>query len=70
MEDSATTNLVVLGDFNAAMNSLFESELFDLCNTHQLVVSDHVALVRDSRQYTYVSDAHCTTSWLDRVLYR
>ena len=22
---------------------------------------------RDSGQYTYVSDAHCTTSWLDHV---
>ena len=64
IEDSATSILVVLGDNNAAANSSFESELFDFCNTHQLVVSDDVALGRESGQYFYVSDAHCTTSGL------
>ena len=27
IEDSVTSNLIVLGDFNAAVNTLFESEL-------------------------------------------
>ena len=39
-----------------------------MCKSHQLVVSDYAAFGRDSGQYTYVSDAHCTTSWLDHVL--
>ena len=47
---------------------MYQSELFDLCNTNQLVVSDQVVLGWIPEQYTYVSDAHCTTSWLDRVL--
>ena len=43
IEDSVTSNLIVLGDFNAAVNTLFESELVNMCNTHQLVVSDYEA---------------------------
>ena len=41
-----------------------------MCKAYQLVVSDQVALGRDSGQYrpTYVSDAHYGTSWLDNVL--
>ena len=47
IEDSVTSNLIVLGDFNAAVNTLFESELVNMCNTHQLVVSDYEAYGRD-----------------------
>ena len=67
-EESVTSNLIVLGDFNAAVDTVFESELLEMCKSHQLVVSDYAAFGRDSGQYTYVSDAHCTTSWLDHVL--
>ena len=68
IEESVTSNLIVLGDFNAAVDTVFESELLDMCKSHQLVVSDYAAFGRDSGQYTYVSDAHCTTIWLDHVL--
>ena len=68
IEESVTSNLIVLGDFNAAVDSVFESELLEMCKTYQLVVSDYAVYGRDSGQYTYVSDAHCTTSWLDHVL--
>ena len=30
IEDSVTSNLIVLGDFNAAVNTLFESELVNM----------------------------------------
>ena len=62
IEESATSNFIVLGDFNAAVDTVFECELLEKCKTYQLVISDHVALGRDSGQYTYVSDAHCTIS--------
>ena len=68
IEESVTSNLIVLGDFIAAVDSVFESELLEMCKTYQLVVSDYAVYGRDSGQYTYVSDAHCTTSWLDHVL--
>ena len=40
IEESATSKLVVLGDFNAAVDTVFESELLEMCKSHQLVVSD------------------------------
>ena len=68
IEESVTSILIVLGDFNAAVDTVFEPELLEMCKSHQLVVSDFAAFGRDSGQYTFVSDAHCTTSWLDHVL--
>ena len=54
IEVSATSNLIVLGEFNAAVNSVFKCELLKLCKTYQLVVSNHVALGQDSKQYKYL----------------
>ena len=68
IEESVTSNLIVLGDFNAAVDSVFESEFLEMCKKYQLVVSDDAVYGRDSGQYTYVRDAHCTTSRLDHVL--
>ena len=68
IEESVTSNVIILGDFNAAVDTVFESELLEMCKSHQLFVSDYAVLGRDSGQYTYVSDAHCTISWLDHML--
>ena len=68
IEESVTSILILLGDFNAAVDTVFESELLKMCKSHQLVISDFAAFGRDSGQYTFVSEAHCTTSWLDHVL--
>ena len=43
IEESVTSNLIVLGDFNAAVDTVFESELLEMCKSHQLVVSDYAA---------------------------
>ena len=39
-----------------------------MSTTSHLVFSDYAVYGRDSGQYTYVSDAHCTTSWLDHMV--
>ena len=39
-----------------------------MCRTLNLIISDYSVYDRESEQYTYVSDAHNTTSWLDHVL--
>ena len=31
IEESATNNLIVLGDFNAAVDTVFECELLEMC---------------------------------------
>ena len=70
IKESGTSYLIVLGDFNAAVDTVFESELLEMCKSHQLVVSDYAAFGRGSGQYTYVSYVHCTctTSWFYHVL--
>ena len=64
IEESCTNNNVILGDFNATLNSVFEGELF-MCSTFDLVISDYGTFGQTSGQFTHVSDAHGTTSWLN-----
>ena len=66
--DSSTSNLILLGDFNADVNTLFETELMAMCDTLNLTISDYIIFGRFSGQFTHVSDAHNTTSWLDHVI--
>ena len=68
LEESCTNNIVILDDFNATLNSVFESELLEMCSTFDLVISDYGTFGRTSGQFTHVSDAHGTTSWLDHVI--
>ena len=69
-DESPTSHIIVLGDFNAAVDTLFETELLEMCKTLNLIISDYNVYGhgRESGEYTYVSDAHNTTSWLDHVL--
>ena len=68
MEEIATSNIVVLGDFNAAKDTKFENELLLWCNSNNCILSDKEILGDDLDTHTYVSDAHCTTSWLDHIV--
>ena len=54
--------------FNAAVGTLFESELLKLYKIYKLVISDYNVYGRESRQYTYVSDSHFPTSWLNHLI--
>ena len=68
VEEIATSNIVVLGDFNAAKDTKFENELLLWCNSNNCIMSDKEILGDDLDTHTYVSDAHCTTSWLDHIV--
>ena len=39
-----------------------------MCNNIGLVISDYETYGRTSETYTYVSDAHNSTSWLDHFI--
>ena len=68
IDEGSTSNLILLGDFNAAVNTTFESERVDLCISYTLIISDYITYGQDSGQFTYVSDAHHRTSWLDHIV--
>ena len=63
-----TAQIVIAGDFNAAINTPFEHELLEMCKDNHLIISDSGYLGRDSGTSTYVSAAHHTSSWLDHII--
>lgn len=68
IEAAPSTKIIVVGDFNANVNTNFEHELLEMCKRSQLVVSDFQWFGKHSECFTYVSDAHMTTSWLDHYI--
>ena len=68
IEDSDMYNFIILGDFNSAVDTPFESELLDSCSAYELTISDYQRYGRGSGQFTYVSDAHNSTSWHDHII--
>ena len=68
VEDCHSTKIAIIGDFNAAVGTTFEDELLELCTHHKLIIADYEKYGRTSNQFTYVSDAHSTTSWLDHII--
>ena len=58
----------ILGDFNADIQStsIFGAELSDFCDNNELCFVDKERLLPDT--FTYTSQAHGTTSWLDHCI--
>ena len=40
IEDSDMYNFIILGDFNSAVDTPFESELLQFCSAYELTISD------------------------------
>ncbi|CAH2104856.1 unnamed protein product [Euphydryas editha] len=58
----------VMGDFNADPGKLFYNELMNICNEQQWSCLDVDMLGLDSNTFTFISDVHGTTSWLDHCI--
>ena len=63
-----TPYVFVLGDFNADIlsDSVFGTELVEFCNLNKLDFIDKCLL--PSSSFTFISQAHFTTSWLDHCI--
>ncbi|KAI5639815.1 hypothetical protein NE865_07715 [Phthorimaea operculella] len=72
IENSDTECVIVLGDYNANLakvNSLFGTELMDYCKEQNWVCADYSLLLGTApNTFTYRSNAHGTTSWLDHCI--
>ena len=62
-----------VGDFNAditecngKVNKAFGRELISFVEEEEFIICDQMSLCKSS--YTYISDAHSTTSWLDHCI--
>ena len=68
IDESPTSSIAIIGDFNAAIDTHFDVELQELCSNVSLLISDCDYYGRTSGKFTHVSNAHGTTSWLDHVI--
>ena len=68
IESVNTPYVYVLGDFNADIqsDSVFGSELVEFCTLNKLDFIDRITL--PSSSFTFISQAHGTTSWLDHIV--
>ena len=65
-EDYDHNDVLVIGDFNAEVDSLFYHEWDNFCETDGMVFVDVEKLPGDS--YTHVNNGSLTRSWLDHCL--
>ena len=70
IQDCDITSVYIIGDWNAGFNgnSVFGTELSSFCLEHGYVLSDIDHHGADSGSFTFVSEAHGTTSWIDHCL--
>jgi len=64
--DLGISNICIMGDFNTRPDGRFAPMLYEFCQDNNLHVSDVELLPNDT--FTYFSDAHGTTSWLDHCV--
>ncbi len=68
IESVDTPYSIVMGDFNADPRSSFGRELVTFAEDQGYVLSDMIYFKDNPSVFTYVSDAHGTTSWLDHCM--
>lgn len=68
VDNSEVTSVFILGDFNANPNSLFGRELVKFCVDQKWICADFDKLGSTSDTFTFISEAHGSTSWLDHCI--
>ena len=65
-EEHSDCSPFILSDFNACTLNHFGPILSEFCENNGFVLSDYKLLPPDS--FTFISDAHVTTLWLDHCM--
>jgi len=65
-EELQCPNICSVGDFNAGTTNTFGGLLEDFCMENDFIISDYALIPQDT--FTYISDAHNTTSWIDYIV--
>ncbi len=66
IEDAQEQNICILGDFNAAPDTDFFTDIQHMCDDHDMVIADVRVLPPSS--YTHVNQGCLSCTWLDHVL--
>ena len=61
---------MIIGDWNANVNNnaIFGAELISFCEEHGYIISDVDKFGLESGAFTYLSESHGTTSWIDHCV--
>ena len=65
-EELQCPNISFVGNFNAGATNTFGGLLEDFCMENVFFISDYALLPQDT--FTYINDAHNTTSWKDNFV--
>ena len=65
-EELQCPNICFVGNFNAGTTNTFGGLLEDFCMENDFIISDYAPLPQDT--FTYISDAHNTTAWIDHFV--
>ncbi|XP_063385332.1 uncharacterized protein LOC134671408 [Cydia fagiglandana] len=68
VENSRVSSVYMLGDYNAHPDSLFGREMLKFCDDQLWLCADIDRLGVSSGTFTFISDAHGSTRWLDHCL--
>ena len=68
LEEAGTSKIADVGDFNAAVNTVFASEQTEWCKYEAMAISYMVFSGSGPEVHTFVSPANNTTSWLDHII--
>lgn len=68
IDSTEVASVFILGDFNAHPSDLFGTELLKFCDEQEWICADVERLGIDSDTFTFISDAHGSTSWLDHCV--
>lgn len=68
IDEYGVQSVFILGDLNSDISSLFYSELKHFCGENCLSCIDVELLGEGSGTYTFISDAHGSSSWLDHCV--
>jgi len=65
-EELQCPNICSVVDFNDGATNTFGGLLEDFCIENGFIISDYALLPQDT--FTYISDAHNTTYWIDHFV--
>ena len=65
-----STHVFIMGDTNSGVSqaSCFGNEMLSFCEDNNLILSDVALLGKESGHFTFYSDAHKSTSWIDHCM--
>ena len=67
--DSSHSSMCIFGgDFNANLGTPFHTLIENFCADENLCIFDEKYLDHDDNVFTFLSDAHGSSSWLDHIL--